>query len=91
MTRLFTQIIFVLVFMAGQFAYAEHNADVLSGEHNHGVDCTLCLSQVNESAAVAQPDLSLYDAYAAVPVGVGSAVIYPAFVDNYAPPAPLLF
>ena len=48
MQKIALKILFVVVLMAGQLAYAEHMADFI-GEHHHTTDCALCFAQVNVS------------------------------------------
>ena len=77
-TRLITQFIFVLALVAGQFVYAEHSVEVSHDQHNHGVSCTLCLSQANETATVTLWPVGLIAKGKAAPAGYPQVEEHPA-------------
>ncbi len=88
MSQLFTRALFVFVLLAGQWAYAEHNADALDGSHNHAIDCTLCLSQANEQGSL-HPVIIPFDlSQATLPISPAPLAASGAITYQYAIRAP---
>lgn len=74
--------------MTGQWAYAEHNADTIGGNHNHALDCAICLNEGNEQGTLAPPSSPLTQYQYSPPISGEQPYYYAVPAHSYRIRAP---
>jgi len=77
-----------LAFLAGQWAYAEHEAEAIGNSHSHSVNCPVCLVDTQAAAVSSSLGSQLEYFQAAPPANTVRSVFCAVFPRNHSIRAP---